>query len=148
MSWASKLSQLFKRISGKAAKKTAPVVDQKIVTSISSTGKVTSRTVTTNIRDIRGVVKASGKTAGKFASWSAGKTGTFLKWVAGGGLALWLYQNLDNASNYMVDLTGLPKSVVVFLMLAIGVVVIAYLLSVVTGVRRKTGLTTRRRRYY
>lgn len=108
--------------------------------------------VNTSIVAVKEVLPAAGRTAAKVGGQaiSRGAIGlrSIVKWAAGGAIFVWAYSALNSTSETISEVTGIPQEYVTLVLIVLGIVLIAYLLTVVTGVRRKTGTyhSSRRRR--
>lgn len=118
--------------------------------SVTHTKSWVANGVTNSIVAVKEVFPAAGKTMAKVGgrAVSHGAIGfrSILKYAAGGAIFIWAYSALNRTTQTMSDITGIPQEYMTLILIVLGIVIIAYLLTLVTGVRRRTGLNRRRYR--
>lgn len=123
-------------------------------TDLVQTSKVTSTKswvangVTNSIVAVKEIAPAASKTAaragGRVLSRGAIGFRSIIKYAAGGAIFVWAYSALNKTTQTMSEITGIPQEYMTLILIVLGIVIIAYLLTLITGVRRKTGLNRRR----
>ena len=115
---------------------------------VTSTKSWVANGVTNSIVAVKEIAPAASKTAvktgGRVLSRGAIGFRNIAKYAAGGAIFVWAYSALNKTTQTMSEITGIPQEYMTLILIVLGIVIIAYLLSLITGVRRKTGLTRRR----
>lgn len=132
----------------KIGKKADVVQKYDVSRKVTQTKSWVANGVTNTIVDVRDAVpiasKAVAKTGGRVLSRGAIGFRSIIKYAAGGAIFVWAYSALNKTTQTMSEITGIPQEYMTLILIVLGIVIIAYLLTLITGVRRKTGLTRRR----
>ena len=125
----SGLSKLFKR--GNKVVSTSKVTTSKSWVSNGVTNSIVA------VREVAPAAAKVGRVGGRALSRGAIGFRSMLKYVAGGAVFLWVYSALNRTTESISTVTGLPQDVVTLGVVVVGIVIVAYLVSLMAGNRRR-----------